>query len=74
MRSNVIMAQRFIDHMTAKLSTLKWARGGETTWVRGGETPIVYMKMGARRRDNLGARRRDSHALGSRAMGAAQHS
>ena len=34
---------------------------------------IVYLKMGARRRDNLGARRRDSYGLGSRAMGAAQH-
>jgi len=52
----------------------KWARGGETTWARGGETVIVYLKMGARQRDNLGARRRDSHGLGSRAMGAAQHS
>ena len=38
---------------------------------------IVYLKMGARRRDrlgarrrdNLGARRRDIHGLGSRAMG-----
>jgi len=35
---------------------------------------VVYLKLGARRRDNLGARRRDCHGLGSRAMGAAQHS
>ena len=46
----------------------------KTTWARGGETVIVYLKMGARRRDNLGARWQDSHGLGSRTMGAAQHS
>jgi len=32
---------------------------------------IVYLKMGARRRDNLGARRQDSRGLGSCAMGSA---
>jgi len=51
MFSNVIMAQRFIDDMTPKLSTSKWTRSGETTWARGGETVIVYLKIGARWRD-----------------------